>query len=213
MTLPQRITRNAGGTYDIPIRLIEPGPNVRGEDVGDVSELALSMTKVGQLTPVIVEMLPGKRFRLIEGHRRRKGAIEAGRGHLEAIIRSPITDRTERMIKQLAMHANTRQFDPIAEARALHELMFERNMSREEIATSIGKTPEWVRDRIALLRLSEDEQAAVTAREMPLRVAVEVVRERRDERDGRTRTRPRWNNGVPRRHCPSCSCNQPGDAG
>jgi ParB/RepB/Spo0J family partition protein len=168
----------------LPLAWVKPGPNVRGDDVGDVSELAVSISKIGQREPILVAQLGEHRYEIIEGHRRRKAAELAGRTHIDAVLRRRPSPR-ERLVHQLAMHTHAKPFEPIAEARALHELMWEHGLSREEIAHQVGRGPVWVRDRLALLQLDETEQRAVEERALPLGEALERIRERRAERDGR----------------------------
>ena len=168
----------------LPLAWVRPGPNVRGADVGDVSELAVSMSKIGQREPILVAQLGERRYEIIEGHRRRKAAELAGRTHIDAVLRRRPSPR-ERLVHQLAMHTHAKPFEPIAEARALHTLMWEHGLSREEIAHQVGRAPGWVRDRLALLQLDETEQRAVDERALPLGEALGLLRERRAERDGR----------------------------
>ncbi|MFB9178686.1 ParB/RepB/Spo0J family partition protein [Dactylosporangium sucinum] len=168
----------------LPLAWVVPGPNVRGTDVGDVSELAVSISKIGQREPILVAKLGERRYEIIEGHRRRKAAELAGRTHIDAVLRrrpSPC----DRLVHQLAMHTHAKPFEPIAEARALHILMWEHRLTREEIAHRVGRPNGWVRDRLALLQLDESEQQAVDERALPLGEALGRVRERRAERDGR----------------------------
>jgi ParB-like partition proteins len=162
---------------------------VRGEDLGDVNELAVSMSSIGQQEPVIVEQLGERRYRLIEGHRRRKAARVAGITHLDAVLRRRPGD-CDRIIRQLAMHTHAKPFEPIAEARALHTLMWTYRLTRDQIATKVGRGPMWVRDRLALLQLTETEQVDVEQRALPISEALDRVRQRRAERDGRQLRRP-----------------------
>lgn len=168
----------------LPLAWVVPGLNVRGTDVGDVSELAVSMSKIGQREPILVAQLGERHYEIIEGHRRRKAAELAGRTHLDAVLRRRPSPR-ERLVHQLAMHTHAKPFEPIAEARALHTLMWEHRLSREEIAHQVGRGPGWVRDRLALLQLDETEQQAVDERALPLGEALGLVRERRAQRAGR----------------------------
>lgn len=191
-----------GALLRIPIHHVQPGPNARGE-VGNVSELAVSISAIGQQIPLIVERIAPDRYRLIDGHRRLSAMKLAGLPTVDAVLRRTPGD-AERTIRQLAMHAQVRPFDPIAEAKALHHLMFDMNLTRERIAQLIGKSPAWVRDRIALLRLDEDEQEAVRRRDLPVGEAVVVVRQRRVEPTGAAR--PPAEPRAPRRHCSTCSC-------
>lgn len=168
----------------IPIGWVEPGPNVRGEDVGDVTDLAVSLKETGQKVPIIVCQLAEHRFQVIEGHRRRKAILLAGRSHVDAVLRQRPNVR-DRLLAQLTMHTHAKPFDPVAEARAVHELYWKHALTREEIARRLGRTPGWVRDRLALLNLTDEEQAAVGNRNLPLREAMGMVRLRRADRAGK----------------------------
>lgn len=189
-----------GALLRIPTDHVHPGPNARGQ-VGDVSELAVSISALGQQIPLIVEQLGPDRYRVIDGHRRLSAIKLAGLATVDAVLRRTPGD-AERIVRQLAMHAQARSFDPIAEAKALHHLMWDMNMGREQIARLIGKSPAWVRDRIGLLQLDDTEQAAVARGGMTLNEAVSTVRDRRQKRDGV----PAATEPKPRRHCASCTC-------
>ncbi|WFE45336.1 ParB/RepB/Spo0J family partition protein [Verrucosispora sp. WMMD1129] len=188
-----------GALLRIPTEQVHPGPNARGQ-VGDVSELAVSISALGQQIPLIVEQIGPDRYRVIDGHRRLSAVKLAGLPTVDAVLRRT-PGNAERIVRQLAMHTQARSFDPIAEAQALHHLMWDMNMGREQIARLIGKSPAWVRNRIALLQLSDDEQAAVARGGMSLGEAAGAVREHRRKRDGAPVVETR-----PRRHCSTCSC-------
>lgn len=178
------VTTLDGAFRRIPINLIDPGTNHRG-DVGDVTELAATLKAVGQLQPVTVAEAPGGRYRLIDGHRRRKAAPLAGLQFLDAVVRRA-PDDASLAVKQLAIQGHSRRFNPMAEARALHELMFERNMTRDAIAVAVGKTPAWVRDRIALVHLEPGEQRQVADGRMSVAEATLRLKNRRELREGRS---------------------------
>jgi len=200
----------------IPLDLIEPGPNARGP-VGDVDELAASLRAVGQELPVIVEQLPEGRFRLIDGHRRHAAANQAGVRHLDAVVRRPPGD-AERILRQLAISTHTKAFDPMAEAAALHRLMFHERMTREEIARLVGRSPGWVRDRIALVHLTPTEQSEVRTGRLSVAEATLRLKGRREARDGvegRPAAAPASAKRDPGpapaaqpsvRHCATCTC-------
>lgn len=173
----------------IPIDWVEPGPNARGEDVGDVTDLAESIRATGQTTPIHVCQLDVQRFQVIEGHRRRKAILQAGFSHVDAVLRPQPNDQ-DRLITQLTMHTHAKPFDPIAEARAVHELYWKHKLTRDEIARRLARTPGWVRDRLALLNLDAEQQAAVASGALPLRDAMGLVRVRRAIRDGKPVPQP-----------------------
>lgn len=173
----------------IPIEWVQPGPNARGEDVGDVSDLVESLKATKQTTPIIVCQLDEHRFEVIEGHRRRKAILQAGLSHVDAVLRPRPNDQ-DRLIVQLTMHTHAKPFDPIAEARAVHELYWQHKLTRDQIARRLGRAPGWVRDRLALLNLTDEQQAAVASGTLPLRDAMGLVRTRRAIRDGKPVPQP-----------------------
>ena len=184
---PRRVVRLDGALVAIPLELIETAVNHRGHiDPAALKELADSMAELGQLLPVVVETVGVERYRILEGHRRLKAAPHAGLDRLIAVVRRPVDGA--RAITQLAIHAQVRPFEPIAEAKALAHAIFSEGRTREQVAAAVGKTPAWVAQRLALLNLTPEEQHAVETRQMPLALAHQRAREVRAARDGRTCT-------------------------
>jgi ParB family chromosome partitioning protein len=197
------------GVLRIPIADLVHGVNARG-DLGDVTELAASLKRHGQQQPVLVEPAIDGRWPVWDGNRRLKAARLAGLGSLMAIPRnSPFTD-VQRTLRQLAMHSTARPFDPMAEARAVEWLMFEApvKMSREEVAASLARSPGWVKSRLDLLQLDDDEQQSVAKGTLSVSVAVNTVAQRRAFAAG-AGNRQAWpapTTAAARRHCDTCTC-------
>lgn len=169
----------------IPTAQVHAGPNARG-DVGDVTELAASLKTLGQQIPVIVQQVAEFEYRLVDGHRRRAAAVKARMPFLDSIVLAPGDPAGPRLLlRQLAMQAGARRFNPIAEAMALHTLMFEHRMTREQIAAQVGRSPGWVRDRVALVHLEPNERADVERGRMSVAEATLRLKNRREMRDGR----------------------------
>src|SRR6185295_8082151 len=193
----------------IPIDRVRPGANARG-DLGDVTDLATSMRTIGQQDPLIVADNGDGTFTVFDGHRRLAACDHAGLDYVDAVIRNG-ADHDTRITRQLAMHALARAFDPIAEAHALHELVFVHKRRLEDVARAVGHAPRWVSDRLSLLMLDERERAEVSAGRMPVRYALATVAQRRAERDHRE-ARPeepaQRASAAQRPHCASCSCFQ-----
>jgi len=191
----------------IPIDRVQPGPNARG-DVGDVTELAQSIKTLGMQKPLLVCDLGDGRYEILDGHRRHAAAKRVGLTNVDAVLRKRAPGAL-RIQQQLAMHAQSKSFDPIAEAKALHTLMWEHNLTREQIAAAVGKSPGWVRDRIGLLQLSPVNQGAVAAGRLPIGQALLMVKATRGERDGRVPAEPKLAPRVlaaPAAHCRTCCC-------
>ncbi len=184
----RRVTELAG-LAAIPIELVDPGTNRRGP-IGDVTELATSIQALGQLEPATVIAKPGGRYEVFEGHRRHAAVVllaaQARDGDMAppaatcllAVVRAAAP--TNHGLKQVAIHTQRRDFDPIAQARVLAEAMFERGQSREAIAAAVGRSAGWVRDRIGLLQLSGPEQALVASGELSVARALDILRHRRN---------------------------------
>ncbi len=167
----------------LPVADIHPSLNARGH-LGDVDELALSLKVLGLQKPLIVMPRPGGGYELLDGHRRHAAARKAGLTEVEAIVRDD-PGEAGRLQAQLAMETHAKGFDPMAEARALHALMFRHNLTREQISRTVGRTPGWVRDRISLVHLTAAEQARVASGSLSLTMALHILATRRAARDGR----------------------------
>lgn len=193
----------------IPLERVVPGPNARG-NLGDVAELAMSIKALGMQKPLLVCDLGDGQYQILDGHRRYAAARMLRLPHVDAVLRRDAGEAM-RIQRQLAMHAQAKEFDPIAEARALRTLMFEYNLSREVLARTVGKSPSWVRDRIALLQLDVAEQESVRQGRMSIASAQATVNMRRAQRDGRQPGRQVGQEPAqpqPRQHCKTCRCRE-----
>lgn len=180
MTAPAAISQ----VVRIPLELLDAGGhNARGGNLGDLEELAVSLRTVGQQQPIVVCEVNAGRFGILDGFRRRAAAELAHLTHLDGVVRRP-SDTKTRIQQQLAMHVQRAAFNPIAEAEALEELVFEQGVSHEQVARACGKSTAWVSSRLGLLNLTEQERSAVASGQMSLRSADELVVQRRAERDG-----------------------------
>lgn len=196
----------------VPTADVHPSLNMRGR-VGDVEELALSLKVLGQQKPLLVYPRPAGGYDLLDGHRRHAAAVKAGVAMVEVVVRDD-PGEAGRIKAQLAMATHAKGFDPMAEARALHALMFKHGMSREQISRAVGRTPGWVRDRIALVHLTPFEQQRVVSGDLSVGQAVHVLKQRRAEREGRPSPKPKPSGRAPytsrdcrrcRQHCPGTS--------
>jgi ParB/RepB/Spo0J family partition protein len=168
----------------VDLNLIDDDPkNPRGTDVGDVAGLKISIAHDGLQNPLQVIELPGGRFRLFEGHRRRKALEELGAAKAPALIRR-FDSELDRVVSQGAMHTHAVDWDPMAWARFLYRLFDEFNLNRNDIAHRLGKSPVWVRDTMSFVHLTPTEQRALADRRMSRRDALRRLANRRAIRDG-----------------------------
>jgi ParB/RepB/Spo0J family partition protein len=179
--------RVVGGVVELPLALVDPGPNRRGT-LRDVDALATSIQRVGQCEPIAVTATGTGRYAVFDGHRRRAALNKLGRATVLAVVRR--VSGEDRDLLQMAMHAQRLEFDPIAEATAIAHEMFDRpgaKRTREEIAEALGKSPSWVADRLQLLNLSPADQVAVAERRLSVTSALQLLRGRAAGDRGRAR--------------------------
>lgn len=182
---------------------VHPGRNARGQ-VGDVTELAVSIKAIGQQEPLLVYQTGPVRYEVFDGHRRLAAIRQARIPYVDIIVRDRPTSDLMRIQQQLAMHAQSQHFDPMAEAEALEILVLHEKLRPELVARAMGKSSQWVSNRLGLLNLNPTERAAVRDGRMPLREAASIVANRRASRDGRVTTPL-----TVRQHCRTCTCEVP----
>jgi ParB family chromosome partitioning protein len=199
---PQVVT----GVLRIPLHQLQHGPNVRGQRDG-IEELAAQLLAFGQQQPITVIPLGADRYEVFDGNRRLAAASLAKLTHLDAITRDPPTP-AERVEQQLLMGMSGRGLGPIDEARAMETLMFEHGRTREQIAARFGRSPGWVRDRLALLQLTEREQHDLARGALSLAEANLRLRLRRNGGDTAAVAVTAAARRKHEKHCRTCTCNQ-----
>lgn len=163
----------------VPIaQLSVSGDNMR-EDVGDLVELADSITRYGILQPLVVEAEAGG-FAVVCGHRRLAAARRAGLKEIPVVVRELSDD--ERLALMIVENVHRKHLSPLEEAHAFEKLG-ERGMSQREVAETIDKSQSYVAYRIKLLSLPEDIQQQVHRGEISLQKAIGY--DKRGLREGR----------------------------
>jgi ParB/RepB/Spo0J family partition protein len=109
--------------------------NVR-TDLGDLRELADSITQVGLLQPIVVEVY-GDRLRLRAGHRRVAAARLAGITKLPAFIHPEALNEADWVLQALHENTKRRALDPAERADAIKRLK-QLGRSTVEIARHLG---------------------------------------------------------------------------
>ena len=122
-----------------------------------IIRLARSIKKKGQQKPIDVEAKPDGRFNLKDGERRYWGTRLAKLKKILAVIHDPAAEKERFSFSFFANHGSEECSD-LDSARGLKRMMEEFKMSAEEIADGCVKTPEWVYQRISILRHPEEIQ-------------------------------------------------------
>ncbi|OOG27877.1 chromosome partitioning protein ParB [Thioalkalivibrio denitrificans] len=127
----------------------QPRVHIRQEAL---EELAASIRAQGVVQPVVVRPM-GQGYELIAGERRWRAAQLAGLHELPAVVR----DIPDQAAAAMALIENIQRenLNPIEEARALHRLIQEFEMTHQQAAESVGRSRTGVTNLLRLLDLGE----------------------------------------------------------
>lgn len=175
-----------GAAPEADIRSIAFNPYNPRESLGDVRELTANMHEHGQQQVVTVvtraaflavhphtesEFGPDVLFVVIDGNRRRLAGEKAGLTKLKYVVDDGLAESAEKMlISALITGIHHQSFEPIDEARAIEHLV-EVMGSAAEVARYLSKTPGWVSQRRALLKLVPDLQQEVKTGALTVKAA------------------------------------------
>jgi ParB family chromosome partitioning protein len=141
---------------ELPLELIAPNPRQprRRFDEEGLRGLAASVGERGLLQPVLVRPTAGGGYELVAGERRLRAARMAGLQTIPAVVR----ERADAETLELALIENMAREDlsPIEEARACAALVDELGLTREEVATRVGRSRVAVSNLMRLLDLPEE---------------------------------------------------------
>lgn len=137
-----------------PIRVDQVDPDLaqprRHVDPAALAELAASLDANGQTTAIMVRPA-GDRYLIVAGERRWRAARSLGWTKVRAEICTDLDDTRVRWL-QLAENVNRDDLSPVEEARAFQALITE-GVSRDTLATRLGKTRSYVAQKLRLLDL------------------------------------------------------------
>lgn len=136
------------------IELVESKTNPRKTFPEEsLKELAESIKQNGIINPLLVRILPGGEYEIIDGARRYRSAELAGLKQVPAIIRD-ISDEQVQVV-QLISFLQSEDIHPLDEAEAYKKLI-DTNQDVPAIAVKIGKSMSYVKQRLQMLNLTDD---------------------------------------------------------
>jgi ParB family chromosome partitioning protein len=132
----------------------------------ELTALAESIRERGQLMPGLVRPADGRDglYELVAGERRFRACQIAGEPFRATCAILSDLAASDAMLEENLQRAD---LDPIDEARALYRRC-QAGISVADLAGKVGRTPQWVSDRISLLALAEDIQSLVRSKQLPL---------------------------------------------
>ena len=133
-----------------------------------ITELVGSLKEEGVLQPIIVRRLAKNRsYGLIAGSRRFRAAKKNGMKKIPAVIIIDVDDCAALVIA-LTENLQRENLTPFEEGAVILRLMNEFHLTVENVAKRIGRNPNFVHQRLMLLRLPEAVQELVSAKKISL---------------------------------------------
>jgi len=187
---PPRQTGLAAATVPLDQLVLNPFNPRRTSGQESIEETAASLRERGQIQPITVVTRkafliahPGQepalgdaRFVALDGNRRLRAARLAGLTGLRVDVNDDLAASASGML-EAALIANIHREDvpPIEEARAIQELLdrvYEGNQAA--VGRALGKAPQWVGQRLALLHLTPALQEQVDRKELGVKQARKI---------------------------------------
>ncbi|PYS79646.1 MAG: hypothetical protein DMF67_00600 [Acidobacteria bacterium] len=139
----------------ITVELLDPNPGQPRVDIGDLSELILSVKERGVLEPLLVTSSRVKgRWMIIAGERRWRAAKAAGLREVPCIE----LEVDEQGVAEIALIENMQRKDltPWEEADGLAALCHRYGYTHEEAARKVGKSRSTVTEALSLAAIPEE---------------------------------------------------------
>lgn len=137
----------------VPVDRIEPNPRQPRDafDEAALQELALSLSQVGMLQPILVRRLEADRFQIIAGERRYRAAKMADMAEIPVIVRQ--TEDAQLLTEALVENIHRADLNPLEEAAAYRQLLDDLGMTHEQLASRIGKSRSAISNSLRLMAL------------------------------------------------------------
>ncbi len=152
----------------LPLDLVQRGrfqPR-RDFNADSLQELADSIAAQGVVQPIVVRPVGNGRYEIIAGERRWRAAQQAGLDDIPVVIRD-VPDQTA-MAMGLIENIQRDDLNPLEEARALHRLLNEFQLTHQQIAQALGKSRTTVTNLLRLRELNEEVKKLIEARQLEM---------------------------------------------
>lgn len=174
-------------TLRMPVEGLAHNPFNPRVELRSIDELADSVASRGIIQPLTVvtrlaflDAHPGQSelgraaFVVVDGNRRLAAARLAGLDDVPVHVDDSLAESADILLETaLTAAVQHESLDPLDEAKALARLV-EVHGSQRAVARALGKSSPWVTQRIALLKLTPELQAAVEDRSLPVEIARNV---------------------------------------
>lgn len=167
--------------------------NVR-RDVGNVVELANSITEQGILQPLVVApalgtkpagwetpQIDGAKFTIIAGHRRHAAAKLANVDSLPCVIREDLDTEPKQLVAMLVENTQRTDLTVLEEAEGYQALLEFDGYTVKSVAKATGRSQATVRKRLLLNKLTEDAKGKLEDHTLNVEQALVLVDFAEDE--------------------------------
>jgi ParB family chromosome partitioning protein len=158
----------------IPLADVHPNPRNPRRDYGDLTDLVASIKTDGVLQPCLAEPRAKGGVQLLAGHRRLRASRLAGRETLPVVLVGERLNES-RLVTALTENIHREPLSPLDEAKACRELLG-LGHSRQNIASILHRSAQWVTDRMTLLDLPDELQYKVSRGELTVTAATKLAR-------------------------------------
>lgn len=151
--------------------------NPRGtfpEDDPDFAELVASISAEGLLEPVPVTPLPGGRYRLVGGHRRKRATVRLGWTEISCTIVENLS-KSQEIILMLAENIHRNDLTYCQEARGYARLLKE-GKTVYEIARALKVSKFQIESRLPLIKLTPESQSLIDCGDLLLGHGAQLAR-------------------------------------
>ncbi|MEO6968047.1 MAG: ParB/RepB/Spo0J family partition protein [Rhodanobacteraceae bacterium] len=140
---------------NLPLSSIAPGKYQPRQKIDEakLAELAASIKSQGVIQPIVVRALGREKYELIAGERRWRAAQQAGLSEIPAVVREVPPQAVLAMA--LIENIQREELTALEEARALHRLIEEFDLTQQQAADAVGRSRAAVANLLRLLELPE----------------------------------------------------------
>jgi len=171
---------------DLPIDSVFPDPDQPRKEFDEESlrELAESINEHGLVQPITVKPIENGKYQIITGERRWRACKIAGLSTIKAIVLEGEISEAEKLELQLIENLHREDLDPVEEAETYQKLIDKFGYTHEELARRIGKSREYVTNKLRLLRLPDNIKKSLQKGEITeghARALISLNKDKQDE--------------------------------
>lgn len=165
----------SGRVRYIAVGSIRPNPQQPRQrfDEGGLQELAASIAAYGILQPLTVRERCGG-YELVAGERRLRAARMAGLREVPCLVAR--VGEEDAALLALIENLQRRDLDYMEEAAAIAALLRRYDLTQQQAADKLGRSPSAIANKLRLLRLEEPVQAAIRRYDLTERHARALLR-------------------------------------